>query len=492
VGGWIAAAGLAIVSCTHATNHAQESELKALRAAWVVAENHRAGTGNWHLDDPSREGQIQGYASQTSVAGGGSVTLFVSTADAAFRVEAYRMGYYGGTGGRLVWMSPQIAGKQQAAPSVAAGTRKVAADWIPSLNISITDAWPPGEYLLKLVSATKAQSWITLVVRDDASRSAFVLQSGVTTWEAYNSWGGASLYSNGAGEASGRSQVVTFDRPSDLGGGSGYFLTQELPLIFTVESLGLDVTYWSDIDLHEHPERLLQHRALLTLGHDEYWSTSMRDGAEAALAHGTNLVFFGANAVYRHIRLQPSPVGADREIVNYRVATLDPLYGVNNADVTVDWRAPPLNRPESSLLGEEFECSSVHADMVVADSTSWLLAGTGLGAGGILPQLVGYEFDRYRTTNPHPPNVEIIMHSPVNCQGSTYADMTYYTATSGAGVVDTGTTDWIKWLPTPCRSPSPATDCPVNRDVLTITRNLLAAFGQGPVGARYPSRLNLP
>ena len=50
----------------------------------------------------------------------------------------------------------------------------------------------------------------------------------------------------------------------------------------TAESLGLDVTDWTDVDLHREPQLLLNHHALISLGHDEYWSTAMRNGAQAA------------------------------------------------------------------------------------------------------------------------------------------------------------------------------------------------------------------
>src|SRR5215217_7377189 len=104
-------------------------------------------------------------------------------------------------------------------------------------------------------------------------------------------------------------QQRPFDRPYAAEQGAGDFLGNELPLVRLVESLGLDVTYWTDIDLDRHPERLLAHRALVSLGHDEYWSTRMRRGAEAGRARRVNLAFLGANAVYRHIRLRPSPPG---------------------------------------------------------------------------------------------------------------------------------------------------------------------------------------
>ena len=98
-----------------------------------------------------------------------------------------------------------------------------------------------------------------------------------------------------------RSRVVSFDRPYDFGfgGGAADLIGNELPLVSLAERLGLDVTYSTDVDLHAAPERLLQHRALISLGHDEYWSSAMRQGVETARDHGVNLLFLGANAIYR-------------------------------------------------------------------------------------------------------------------------------------------------------------------------------------------------
>src|SRR5207302_31796 len=137
-------------------------------------------------------------------------------------------------------------------------------------------------YLLKLVAASGQEQYVPLTVRDDTSRAAFVVQNSVTTWQAYNTWGGYSLYQGSQGDFDQRARVVSFDRPYGIGDGSGDFLGNELPLVSLMESLGLDVTYWTDVDLHERANLLVNHKALLTLGHDEYWSRAMRDGAMAA------------------------------------------------------------------------------------------------------------------------------------------------------------------------------------------------------------------
>jgi hypothetical protein len=185
--------------------------------------------------------------------------------------------------------------------------------------------------------------------------------------------------------------VVSFDRPYAAEQGAGDFLGNELPLVRLVESLGLDVTYWTDIDLDRHPGRLLAHRALVSLGHDRYWSTRMRRGAEAARARGVNLAFLGANAVYRHIRLRPSPTGPDREEVNYKPwsVTDDPAWKTDPSEFTTDWRRPPLNDPESRLLGAECDCKPTDAAGVVAQPSAWLLAGTGCGPAAACPDWWG-------------------------------------------------------------------------------------------------------
>ena len=450
---------------------------------WVTVENRRRGTGGWRITHAGPADAIQGWADHVSAVPGERVRLYVSTTARRFQVKAYRMGWYGGRGGRLVWQSEPLPGRRQPPPVRTPGTNMIATHWRPSLTIAIGPAWPPGVYLLKLVAAT-GQRYVPLTVRDDTSRAALVVQDAVATWQAYNRWGGRSLYLGPDGSSATRSRVVSFDRPYAAEQGAGDFLGNELPLVRLVESLGLDVTYWTDIDLHRHPERLLVHRALVSLGHDEYWSTRMRRGAEAARAHGVNLAFLGANAVYRHIRLRPSTTGPDRQEVNYKPWSVgdDPAWKTDPAEVTTDWRRPPLNDPESRLLGAQYECNPTHAAGVVAQPSSWLLAGTGVRAGSRLPSLVGDEYDRVQPGAPRPPRVQVLLHSPVRCRGPSFADTTCYTAPSGAGVFDAGTGSWVCQLARACtegrRSPITA------RVVRAVTVKLLRRFAGGPAGAR--------
>lgn len=463
------------------------------KPGWIAAENRRPGTTGWRITKRGAPAALEGYANRVSATRGEQVTLYVSTTAPRFHVEVYRMGWYGGKRGRLLWRSAEVAGHRQAPARLTPGTNMVEAPWQPSLRFVVGQDWPPGDYLLKLVASSGIQRYVPLTVTDPDSTDPLVVMNSVTTWQAYNDWGGRNLYWGPFGDPNLRSRVASFDRPYQEGDGASDFLTGELPLVSLVERVGLDATYWTDVDLHEHPELLLRHRALLSLGHDEYWSTAMRRGAEQARDHGVNLVFLGANAVFRHIRLEPSPLGPDRHEVNYKPASAfaDPAWRTNPKEVTTDWREPPLNDPESSLLGELYECNPAHADgVIVAPASSWLLQGTGLGPGSRLPNLVGPEYDRVMLNEPTPPTVELIAHSPLRCRfHASFSDVTWYTTASGAGVFDSGTSSWVCQLDGVCASGrnSPVTSAAVRQ----ITLNLLRAVAAGPAGLAHPSVPNV-
>jgi hypothetical protein len=443
---------------------------------------------SWNLTNGGQPGEIEGYCNAVSAQRGDTVALFVSTVAPSFHVEAYRMGSYGGTGGRLVWHSGPTPGEKQAPPVVLRRTNTVEARWKPSIEIKLTDEFIQGTYLFKLIASTGVQHLVPLTIRDDSSTAAYLVQNSVTTWQAYNLWGGYSLYGRGqtGADFKNRARIVSFDRPYAETGGSGEFLGLELPLVMLVEQLGLDVTYVTDVDVHQHPERLLKHKAYFSLGHDEYWSKQMRDGVEAARDHGVNLAFLGANAAFRQIRLERSSLGADRHVVCYKSASEDPIRRTDPTVTTVNWREAPLLRPESRMIGQQYACNPVDADMVLVDPSAWVFAGANVTGGQRIIKLVGEEYDGYVAQQQGPPNVQILAHSPVTCHGRPgFSDMTYYSAPSGAGVFAVGTNRWILRL-TPTTFPNAGNE-PV---VVQVTKNVLAAFGSGPAGAHHPSTAN--
>jgi hypothetical protein len=470
---------------------------------WLAIENAQAGTDSWRIDldiAPTKRlnmtGFIEGYADTTSAQSGQMVNIYIKTGSPQWHLEAYRMGYYGGLQARLIWTSETFDQPWQfAEPSFDRETRMHTAQWTPSTSFTIDDNWPPGSYLLKLNSSEGGAHYIPLTVRRDDCVASLVVVSAVTTWQAYNPWGGRSLYENfGSGSRFDRSLVVSFDRPyaSAYHWGSADFLTHELPLISLIEELGIDTAYVTDIDLHTsaldgdgslHPV-LLNRTALLTTGHDEYYSTPMRATLERARDAGINLAFFGANAVYRHIRLEPNSESVPyRQLVNYRTANSDPMTAEDPQQATVQWRNAPLNQPESALIGVQYFAAGITASMKLVNTDNWVFTDVDLSTGRSMRKLVAIEADGLGPPNHEPENLEVLASSPVIYNNSRYNHaMTYYSADSGAGVFATGTIGWINALDI-----AEWGDEKVSTFVRGVTTNVLKAFAAGPTGLEHPS-----
>ncbi len=456
-------------------------------AGWITTENQRPGTRDWQIpDDRTMWSKISGYAAATSINLGESTSIHVTTGAPSWVVSAYRIGFYGGTGGRLVWRSDSQPGVMQPKPTIDAMTRTVSANWPSSLTIAPDATWPPGQYLLRLESSDGGATFIPLVIRDDQSHSDLLLQSAVTTWQAYNGWGGASIY---IGD-SGRADIVSFDRPY-TGNGSGEFLGREYEFIFLVERLGLDVSYWTNIDLDERGDLATNHHAIVIPGHDEYYTVRMRENLEKARDAGVNIGFFGANNVYRRIRLESANGNSSRRLVNYRDAKRDPIAKTDPAQVTTSFREAPAANPESSLTGSYYECNPVTADWVVADASAWMFEGSGLRNGDRMAKMVGNEYDRVTSGVPTPSNIQVIARSPVNCRGrNSYADSTWYSTPSGAGVFSAGTFGWSPLLDDITCGETITTTSTTRCRIIQVTANILRAFAAGPAGAAHPSVSN--
>ena len=461
-------------------------------APWLIAENATPGTLDWVCSHVQPDHALEGFASQVSAVQGDDVALFVNTTAQAVQVQAYRMGYYQGLGGRLVWQSDMVKAGPQPFPVVSQGIGTVTCPWSPTMTISITKEWPPGCYLLKLVGNAGQEQFVPLTVRDDTSLAAYVMQNSVTTWQAYNLYGEYSLYYGPTGKGgqnfANRARAVSFDRPypQTWASGAADFVGNEFPLLFQLERLGADVTYWTDVDLHNQPQLLANHRCLFSMGHDEYWSTPMRDAAAAAIAQGVNVAFLGANACYRQIRLQSTSVGPSRLQVCYKDATEDPIVPQQPELTTVNWDQAPVDNPESSLIGAMYQSVGAKANLVVTDASTWFWNGCNLEDGHTFPTAITGEYDRFVPAMPGPRNVDVLAHSPVPGQ-SNWSDMTYYTAPgNGGGVFASGSASYVSLLsttgiiyPNVVPGPFPGISAEINRAM----ENLYGRFGLGPASS---------
>lgn len=457
-------------------------------AGWTVAqENALPGTTDWRLAKHGPAGSIEGFADRVSVLSGESFRLFVSTIDPSFTVRAFRMGWYGGKQGRQVWASERIPGRKQAPPKVTPEINMVTAPWDPTTTVSTT-GWPEGNYLLKLTSKRGFEQYVTMTIRSKSTAGRAVFVNAVTTWAAYNRWGGGyNVYAGpkgSPGDYANRSRKASFDRPYDKNG--SYFTWYEFPMLVTAERMGLPLAYATDLDIDGDPDLFKGATALFFAGHDEYWSAAMMKNTIAIRDAGTNIAFFAANTAYRHVRMEESDLGPSRVVTVYKDPAEDPVFATDPDDATYQWRLPPNPRPESALTGVLYEGNPVQADYVVTEPHVWFFAGTGARKGSRYPGLVGVEWDRLSRGVPVPRPIQVVSESPLmDKKKPTVAHSSYYTTPSGSGVFSSGTMQW---------------SCAVNNDQCArylapesiafarkVSENLMVEFSKGPVGRVHPA-----
>ncbi|MFI0820488.1 N,N-dimethylformamidase beta subunit family domain-containing protein [Streptomyces sp. NPDC021098] len=485
-----AAGAATVASCDADRGKRPEPTSRASRRAREAAERALPGSPDWRLRSVGPAAAVQGYADRVSVLPGEEFGLYVSTTAPGFRVSAYRVGWYGGAQARLVWRSERVRGVRQGAPELSAATRTIQAGWERSLRVA-TANWPEGAYLLRLDAEDGHQRYVPIVLRSRTARGRTVLMHAVATWQAYNTWGGYSLYQGADGSYGTRSLAVSFNRPY-AGNGAEKFLVYERAAVVLAERLGIPLAYTTGVDVALDPSALDGATAALSLGHDEYWTPEQREHVTRARDAGTNLAFLGANACFRRIRLGPGPGGVPaRTVVCYKTAYRDDPYLVGHRRdmATTDFRLPPAADPESSLIGVMYEGYPTDAPYVVLESGHWLFKGTGAERGAAYDHLVGVEYDRVTPGDPTPEPLEIIAHSPLVCKGRhSHSDSAYYTVESGAGVFASGTMRWVEALMAGTRENGRdhGMDDRTRAFVTRTTENLLRAFAAGPSGRTQP------
>ena len=421
----------------------------------VQTENDFPGSPGWLLQGATGHA-IEVYASETSVLPGGSVSLHVSTSPAArYRILVFRLGWYGGAGARRVACVPGCTTDQPGVPLSApppGPDGAVRAGWPVTTTVAFGSGWASGYYLIEALLTTGPQAGrvaTTYVIeREPPGRAAAILvRVPVNTWQAYNGWGGFSLYNfSTTAPGSDRAHHVSFDRPYDwtLPGAQGP-LQWELPLVRFLEREGYDVSYQTDVDTHREPGSLLRHRLVIVAGHGEYWTRQERDALDAARDRGLNLAFMGANMGYWQIRYED----AERTIVGYK-STYDPNPDPSAKTAMFRELQPP--RYECELLGVQHAGGALNwgvSDYVVppaAASDRWF-ANTGLSASSTLRGLVSVEADSIppgataASSCGHP--VTVIFHHEAGGDFAGNADAVRYTAPSGSEVFSAGSLQFV-------------------------------------------------
>jgi hypothetical protein len=434
-----------IVACVAAA-YAGSADGAAPRVSPVVAENRLPGTPGW-LGPTATDRAIEVYAGSTDALPGDAVDVHVSTVPAArYRVVVYRLGWYRGIGARQHACSPGCTKDEQGSPQAVPASEsdgRIVAGWPVTDTIRIGRRWRSGYYLVRALLTSGPQAGASastyVIVRRQANRSAMLVQVPVDTWQAYNSWGGRSLYDlPGLGP---RARRVSFDRPYAWYGIGGQGpLGWEVPLVRFIERNGWDASYQSDITTDAHPSTLLRHRLVVVAGHSEYWSRTMRDAFDSARDKRVNLAFMGANDAYWQVHIEDS----GRTVMAYK-STYDPNPDPLGKTAMFRELTPP--RYECELIGIQHQGVGLYWHpgdySVVASSLSdpWM-HGTGFTAASKLRGLVSVETD----TIPGNQNANsscghaltVFFHRQLGGDKDGNADSTRYIAPSGASVFASG------------------------------------------------------
>jgi N,N-dimethylformamidase beta subunit-like protein/uncharacterized protein DUF4082/fibronectin type III domain protein len=510
--GLIAAAALALMAAPAAS--------QAACANPVACENAQTGTdpSAWYVPDAGDD-TIQGFATSMSVNVGSTVNFKIKSATSNYRIDIYRLGYYGGDGARLMASNVSHAGtgsqptctSQASTGLVDCGNWSVSASWaVPSTAVS-------GVYTAHLQrNDTGGESQIVFVVRNDASHSDVVVQTSDATWEAYNTYGdtqGAqSLYTctnlcpAGNPSTYKAAYKVSYNRPfhtaEDDGGRSWLFTGAEYSMIRFLEANGYDASYISSGDVNSRGALLKNHKLFISSGHDEYWSAGQRSSVEAARDAGVNLAFFSGNELFWKTRWESSIDGsntADRTLVSYKdthfTSPQDPVAW------TGTWRDPRFTTPgdgvtpENAVTGQSFVVNSGTSRITVPYAYKNLrlwrnTAATSLAPGGSLqlaPDTLGYEWDadadngyrpagQFRLSSTTVSGLELFTDygSTTALGGTATHNLTMYRAPSGARVFGAGTVQWAWGLD----DFHPDANPDVNMQQATV--NLFADMGAQP------------
>ncbi|HJY07294.1 MAG TPA: N,N-dimethylformamidase beta subunit family domain-containing protein, partial [Bryobacteraceae bacterium] len=452
----------------------------------IVAENCLPGSSpdEWAISgvgDPT----IQGFATNISVNVGQTVSFKVKTTASKYRLDIYRMGYYGGLGARKVATVNPSATLPQTQPACLTdvstnlydcGNWAVSASWaVPSNAVS-------GIYFAHVIRTdTGGDSQIFFIVRNDSSHSDMLFQTSDETWQAYNDYGGHSLY-GGAGtwDLPNRAYKVSYNRPFDTRQfeSASWIFNAEYPMVRWLEANGYDVTYFTGIDAARSGSLIQNHKIYVTAGHDEYVSGPQRTNIESARDAGVNLAFFTGNEYFWKTRWENSIDGsgtAYRTLVCYKETyTGTKLDPADPPTWTGSWRDPRLSppadggRPENALTGTLFMVNGPGNDNVAlsikvpaADGKMrfWRntsIANLAAGQTAALPAgTLGYEWDADIDNGFRPAGLIPLSTSTYTLTtdllldyGATYGagtathHLSLYKAPSGALVFGAGTVQW--------------------------------------------------
>jgi len=343
--------------------------------------------------------KIEAYTDRKSYVAGDTISFYVSTDSPTYRIEIVRDGLTPQTVASVTDLPGSL---QPAAPYGWLG-----ANWPLSHTWVVPAGWTTGSYFARFTTTDATTHSHPFAIRPvtPGSTSRIVFCLDYNTRNAYNFWGGASLYTGFPPAVK-----VSFQRPfaAENGLGKGAYLPPQCH--GRIEAEGYPLEYVTEWDVHQNPSILQAYDIVIWSAHQEYNSRQFYDAIQAHHDRGGHLLFFSANDLWWQIRYEDN--GAT--MVGYKSTAIpnDPMYGVNNALVTTHWYDPLLNRPGESLQGISFLANSggffLPENYKVRKASHWIFSGTGVQNGQTLGQtLAGGETDFIGRASP--PVVDILL-----------------------------------------------------------------------------------
>jgi hypothetical protein len=476
----------------------------------IVEENCKPGSppSEWAITN-SDAPDLLGFATDISVNHGETVHFKIKTDVPQYRLDLYRLGFYGRSGARyMATVRPSSGPSTQPDCLADSATGLIdCGNWADSISWRVPSEAVSGIYLAKLVreDGIAGESHIVFIVRDDENSSDVLFQTSDTTWQAYNAYGGKSLYDNVPRGAS-RASKVSYNRPftNAWTNSENWVFYTEYPMVRWLESNGYDVSYFSGVDTDRYGHMIRTHKTFLSVGHDEYWSAGQRFSIEAAREHGVHLAFFSGNEMFWKIRWEPSLDGAhtpSRTLVCYKEtlanAKIDP-----DQHWTGTWRdprfSPPADggRPENAVTGTLFMVNGPSQHSIAVSSEEgrlrfWRHTDLATLAPNqivrLAPRVLGYEWDVDMDNGYRPSGLFHLFSTTVSVKtllqdhGATYQagdathHLTLYRHASGAWVFGAGMIQW-SWGLDAVSDPTSGSETRMQQ----ATVNLLADMGVQP------------
>ena len=497
----------------------------------VVAENLLPGDSDWDVPGQGAGSEsIQGFASDMSVNLGETIQFKIDTSSSNYRIDIYRLGYYNGAGARKVTTIANADIIKINQPACATDTSTGLVDcgnWGTNASWTVPASMVSGVYLARPADNVNGNaSHIIFVVRDDSRTADILMQTSDTTWQAYNLYGGNSLYCgapySNAGTAYGclaRAVKVSYNRPFDTRNHDpqSFLFNAEYPMIRFLEANGYNVKYWSGVDTDRFGANAAmgltsakKPKIFLSVGHDEYWSGAQRTNVENARNAGVNLSFMSGNEVYWKTRWEPAISGSlagHRTLVSYKEtlagSKIDPLPGV----WTGTWRDTRFasttdgGRPENALIGAIWTVNCCGSAITVPSSMAGLRLWRNTRVASLLPGetatlasgALGYEWGEALENGFQPDGLVRMSSTTLANQeklidfgshvgpGTATHTLTLYKHQSGALVFGASTVQWSWGLDGDhdVNSGSPAPNGP-DQAMQQATVNLFADMGAQP------------